>query len=862
MFRKYFMFTKKRSICFGVLVVLMLAAQYMFTGNLVSNQQVITEAGNSNSAVIGILDETEVVRQKFSFDRKVKLSAFTINFGSFKRDNVGDTLDIQMLDGNNTIVFETKVPVDKIKANSAYTVTMDQKVNVDRDTNCCIRISCSSDKNEYELIPTLNTTNRTDPNTYMATLNMQTHAKSLDISYNYSYFQVYPLILFVFELLVLFVIGFERLTTYIKIYEKREIKDKKHGKKRTIRGLRDFIKWIMVSKAWKRNWKICMIVLNPLILFWMIENMSGSTAIIGPMVWIFSWLLLGLIQAVLYAVFGNISLAMLVMDLILFPAGVANIFLMTVRGTPFLPVDLLSLKTGMEVASTYSLSFAPAEFVIFPMFIIWCVILCRTYRRNPKNTWKKRLFKSTASLIPACALIGVLYNTPVLENCGIKDNVWNKVSSCRANGFYLNFFLNLHYLRVSAPNGFSADDVSRILDTTKKGKVVASTVATGSSIQGNSQFTSNTSLNGKKPNIILIMNESLADFSLAGNVNYNKDPLPYLHSMKKNTIRGVDYVSVFGAGTSNSEFEAMTGNSMAYFPSGCNVYQQFMHDSTFSLPSYLKELGYSTKAVHPSSGANWNRIAAYQSMKFDDFLTIDDFKNPEYVRYISDKESYKKVIELYEKKGDDPLFVFDMTIQNHGGYLTNTDWDDPIYVKDTYYSEAKEYLSSIHVSDQAFKYLTDYFSKQKEPTLICMFGDHFPSVEDDFYTDLLGKSSSQWNLEDIQKRYGVPFVIWANYDIQESDNAVIGNNYLENMILKQAGIELPLYNQYIEQMSQVIPAMNVNGYMDLEGTWHNYNSDKESEEVKTLLRDYSYLQYGYYSDTDKEKMGKLFEMTP
>ena len=73
-------------------------------------------------------------------------------------------------------------------------------------------------------------------------------------------------------------------------------------------------------------------------------------------------------------------------------------------------------------------------------------------------------------------------------------------------------------------------------------------------------------------------------------MRYNMDPLPFIHSLKKNTIKGRDYVSVFGAGTSNSEFEAMTGNSMAFFPSGCNVYQQFMHNSTFSLPSYLKAI--------------------------------------------------------------------------------------------------------------------------------------------------------------------------------------------------------------------------------------------------------------------------------
>ena len=72
-------------------------------------------------------------------------------------------------------------------------------------------------------------------------------------------------------------------------------------------------------------------------------------------------------------------------------------------------------------------------------------------------------------------------------------------------------------------------------------------------------------------------------------------------------------------------------------------------------------------------------------------------------------------------------FIFDMTIQNHGGYLTNTNWENPVYVEDSYYTEAKEFLSATKVSDDAFKYLVEYFEKKEDPVIICMFGDHWPS---------------------------------------------------------------------------------------------------------------------------------------
>ena len=140
-----------------------------------------------------------------------------------------------------------------------------------------------------------------------------------------------------------------------------------------------------------------------------------------------------------------------------------------------------------------------------------------------------------------------------------------------------------------------------------------------------------------------------------------------------------------------------------------------------------------------------------------------------------------------------------------------------------------------------------------------MFGDHQPSIETAFYEEIMEKPQNEWDLEDIQKRYVTPFVIWANYDIEESTNAVISNNYLENLLLKQAGIDLPLYNQFIENVSKEIPAMNVNGYMDFDGKWYHYDAE-ESPEIQKLLRDYEILQYGYYSDSDKDTMRKIFQI--
>ncbi len=231
MLYKYLKFDKKRITYFIIIILFICILQYIVTGSMVSKQVVTTEAGNVNSSVIGIIDNEEVIRQKFHFDRKVVLSQFILSFGSFERKKVGDTLEIQMTDADNNIVYETDIDVDNITANQTYTVNMENTVTIPKGVTCCIRLTCSSGNMPYAVIPTLNTTNRTDPNTYMSTLKMQTRKKSLNISYTYSYRQIYPLIVLILEFVLVFVICFERVTAYAPFYIKKRQKQQRREEK-------------------------------------------------------------------------------------------------------------------------------------------------------------------------------------------------------------------------------------------------------------------------------------------------------------------------------------------------------------------------------------------------------------------------------------------------------------------------------------------------------------------------------------------------------------------------------------------------------------------------------------------------------
>ena len=258
-------------------------------------------------------------------------------------------------------------------------------------------------------------------------------------------------------------------------------------------------------------------------------------------------------------------------------------------------------------------------------------------------------------------------------------------------------------------------------------------------------------------------------------------------------------VSVFGGGTSNSEYEFLTGNSVSSLPLNGNAYTQFVKHKVPSLASQLKQQGYDTLAFHPYKAHGWNRDTVYPLIGFDNFLDETSMNpNGEKFRgWYSDAEDYNKIIDIFnKKKAGQPLFLFNVTIQNHGGYLiADKNFKEEIKIKDEKATDtANRYLSLIHESDRAFEKIINYFKNQKEPTIVVMFGDHQPKLEDSFYELLYGKSLNSLSLKELQKKYTVPFIIWANYDIDaKSDVENVSANYLSSLMLQQTNLKMSRY---------------------------------------------------------------------
>lgn len=546
-----------------------------------------------------------------------------------------------------------------------------------------------------------------------------------------------------------------------------------------------------------------------------------------------NYLLYGLVWWLLYLIINRTKYTAVFMTGIFSILGLVNYFVWNFRGTPIMAADIASLGTAMDVAAnyTYSLDLSALWALVFTVVFICAALSLKSYRGL---SWKKRLCVLAGFFVPYSIFYTQLLHGTLLEDHNVEVSLWRPQRNYAKNGSLLSFFLSYTYYRVEKPEGYSLEKVTEIAD----------------------QYQSDTAGadNGNvKPNIIAVMNETFSDLSVNGELSTSEDYMPYIHGLSKNTVKGELYVSVFGGNTANSEFEFLTGCSMGFLPFRSVAYDTYIKSVLPSLTYNLKADGYSgNNAVHPGAFTAWNRNEVYPLLGFENFYYLGDFKDARYVRnFMSDEADYDFVIKQYEetrKTSADPFYIFNVTIQNHGGYLASQGLVDTV-VKITddsqKYEEAEQYINLIKISDSAFEDLTKYFEDVDEPTVIVMFGDHQPALSDDFYESLSGKSAARYTLEDTINKYTVPYVIWANYDIGDGEGENMSANYFSAYLMQLIGGNMTGYQKYLMDLYQEVPMITANGYRGADGVMHELGDESQYSES---LQEYKILQYNNLFD--------------
>lgn len=507
-------------------------------------------------------------------------------------------------------------------------------------------------------------------------------------------------------------------------------------------------------------------------------------------------------------------------------ATLANTYVFRFRGNALMFSDLLSIRTAANVAAEYD--FTPTPPMLYAV-ILAAILMLGVYCLPPLSVPRtKGNIGGQAGAILLC--IAVL----LLGSAQQRAEHWNNDGAVY-NGYLLNFILQIKEVFVSKPEGYEGDSVELL----------------------EMQYTGESTEYVLHPDIIVIMDESFADFSVFGNNLFSSEDITsFINSMQDNTIQGYLYASVFGGGTPNSEYELLSGNTMAFLPFGSIPYQQFISEGAYSLVSVLKEQGYDCIAMHPYYANGWMRNTVYPMMGFDETYFLDDFPQENLIReYVSDQEMFEEIIRLHQQQDENtPLFLFGVTMQNHGGYTYEGPNYEPTITLEGYsqeYPEAEQYLSLIHETDTAVEYLIEYFSSIDRDVVIVFYGDHMPKVENAFYEELNGGAFD--TLDEQMRKQMVPFFIWANYDIEEKEIPCSSINYLSTYVLEAAGIPLPPYQQFLKETERLIPAINAYGYYSLEKQGFTALEEATGAE-KEAIHAYEILQYNSMFDEENRSV--------
>lgn len=631
-----------------------------------------------------------------------------------------------------------------------------------------------------------------------------------------------------------------------------------------------------LSDRGKERTTLAVLFLMPILMFVITEMLNNNSVLVKtPAAYLVNYAFYLLLYVILFVAFNKFRLTTIIANSVIFAIAIFNYFKFLWRGEPIQVWDVVTLQTAINVSGNYHINLSPILIIAALLFILSILIISKcSYAMLLK---RMRVTLGAVGVVLAAFLIPILFHLNfyrtstfnLIETVGVENYSWNQPGNFQKNGMLIALTMSAQDVTVKVPEGYGEEAVSEIKDEIEQSTVhnilpdeVMAKYEEEKPIH--EQAGQRVLKEGEKPTIICIMNESYTDMSTVADFETNLPLHPYMDQLfeEENVIHGDLGVSTFGGGTANSEFEFLTGSSMSFFPIGSIPYQQYVTSSTGSLPRYLKTQGYETIAVHPYLASGWNRPDVYERMDFDEFLSIDDFSSDaEYLRsYISDRSSYAKLIELYEaKEPGHPLFLFNVTMQNHGSYSsTNPNFNQDVKLVEypEKFTETEQYLSLARQSDAAVQDLIDYFSSVDEPVIICFFGDHLPSMENGFYQAMLGKDTMYLTGEEMQQLYQTDFFIWANYDLPEYEVPQISLNYLSTLVLQMSGLPLPEYNLLIAETYDQYPYLTTMGVYDAQG--NRYNSLSEVQDETGILNDYNILTYNNIFENGKRR-SELFD---
>ncbi len=366
-----------------------------------------------------------------------------------------------------------------------------------------------------------------------------------------------------------------------------------------------------------------------------------------------------------------------------------------------------------------------------------------------------------------------------------------------------------------------------------------------------------------QPNVVLIVSESFFDVTELPNLTFSHDPILNFRALGRAYPSGTFLSNTYGGGTGNVEMEILTGIPSAFL--GAGESHTTLSDPTVyeRVPSIVKAFsgnGYSTVMVHTYNDSLYNRSVNLPAVGFEQTVFQQDFPKGSHEAggFLSDHSLTQELIRRFEAKGDSPIFLYGLSMENHPPYHVGKFWGDTSNlgiqcdVLNQWGLEVMDSLAyGLRDADVALGELLDYFSKQEEPVIVVFLGDHLPGLyvteEDNLYTALgycTSSNSQDWGPEEMKKMHSTSFLVWNNYDAELDVPEEISCTTLGAKILSWAGVERPLYFQWVDRASEEVLLYRPRLFVGGDGVPYE-KTPQEAEETVAVWRNLVYdVLYG------------------
>ena len=496
----------------------------------------------------------------------------------------------------------------------------------------------------------------------------------------------------------------------------------------------------------------------------------------------------------------------------------------------FYPWDLtLAQNAGSFTEFLGSISFPWQYILLFLVTILYWLFLHVTRPMLPIRS--KVHFVGVPVLV---ALLVVFVTNTTVRGCyeplfGIVINEETDQDYIYDNyGFLTGFALNFGTVDTLMPQDYSEEVMAEMF---------APFVPTGE--ENTSDF--------ENPDVIVVLSEAFWDPTKLEGVTFSDDPLKNYRAIAAEHPSGEMVSCTFGP-----EFEIQSGMSTSTLPSGNMPYQQYLKEKTFAYAQLFKSLGYDTLGVHTYQKTFYERDRAYPLMGYDDFLGENDMHAELHWNsgpYITDQTIAEEIIYQLEQPHETGLYLTAITMENHSLYTNkfdSSDWD--IKVSGDNLSEQEvislqNYAKGASDSDAALGMLYDYIMQREKPTVLLWYGDHLPTLGDNFtpYTStgtIHADKAAEWTDEEKYTMFCTPYVMFANYDTgneYRAEDQKVSPYLLPALLCDYINAPACLQTNFLLHVYETCPVMSPYYNLYTPGT-----TAEEREEIQKLHR---YLTY-------------------